>query len=374
MIQGGGTFGPLGALAGNASAKTLEQGGNLLKHLASGAITSGAGELAGAIGAQHRSGALDPITHKALHGVLAMASTLGQRALQGEALDWNQVATTAGVTMAGESLASNAGEDLSKEEKEGLLAGLRTLAATGLALEGADASHITASDEALHTALRYNFVGAAAPAVLHCVGRGLAWLGASWIVGQAVEPLLTEKKPEENKEGKKDKPSKRREKPQEKTQKEIIAEREARGEKPMTQEEILDVRKGKQAPVKDYGTDDAKKEVKDIVGQTGVEQEQHHIWTQKDSDAFKKRGNDVKNKVIVILPKPVHQAEGGKSIHGDNTTKTTPDCPRESLAQGVTNTRKGMQEAGYDTKETAEALLKGIGRLKEDNPGFFDTK
>ena len=142
----------------------------------------------------------------------------------------------------------------------------------------------------------------------------------------------------------------------------------------MTEEEALKARKGDQLPVGKYKDTETDKKVKKIVGQTGVEQEQHHIWTQKDSDAFKKRGNDVKNKVIVILPKPVHQAEGGKSIHGDNTTKTTPDCPRESLAQGVTNTRKGMQEAGYDTKETAEALLKGIGRLKEDNPGFFDTK
>ena len=111
-----------------------------------------------------------------------------------------------------------------------------------------------------------------------------------------------------------------------------------------------------------------------IVQQTGRYQEQHRVWPITQSRAFEKRGYKVKNTCILIIDKEVHQKEGRELLHRNNQKKPVSECPRKSLAQSLVDAHRGFHKMGYDTKETAEALLKGIGRLKEDNPGFFDKK
>ena len=101
--------------------------------------------------------------------------------------------------------------------------------------------------------------------------------------------------------------------------------------------------------------------------------ERHHVWPVRQSKEFKERGNQVTNKQIVIVPKDIHRADGRKLLHARNES-SIPECPRESLAQGVSDARKGLLESGYDVKETAEKLLEAIKKLKQDNPNFFDKK
>ena len=73
------------------------------------------------------------------------------------------------------------------------------------------------------------------------------------------------------------------------------------------------------------------------------------------------------------LPKRLHQAENRVRIHRNNE-KNKPQNPRDSLAQGVADTRSGLREAGCDPQKANEACLKAIEKIKESNPSGFIKK
>jgi hypothetical protein len=198
--QIGGDLGAFGSLARSVAASTAIRGGSPLSHLASQGLQAISAELAGYVGQYHKEG-LDPILHKGIHGALALSSTLASQALKGRTLDFKQAYLAAGITMAGETAASNLGSDFSLEDKQKLIAGLRTFSAASLVLQGANPDHIDASDAALDNALQNNFAfPLAAPAATGLlkgaclVGGALlaAWTGEK--VVKAVKENSDEKK------------------------------------------------------------------------------------------------------------------------------------------------------------------------------------
>jgi hypothetical protein len=127
-------------------------------------------------------------------------------------------------------------------------------------------------------------------------------------------------------------------------------------------------------PVGDYKD----KDMRNISGQrakeTGEKFEQHHVWPQAQSkNVSEVTGRVYKNKPAIPLPKDLHQSKGRKLIHKNNEA-SFPDHPRESLAQGIRDTRSGLREAGCDPQKVNDACLKALRKIKEDNPGGFEGK
>ncbi|WP_165780593.1 hypothetical protein, partial [Holospora curviuscula] len=198
LSLGVGDLGSAGNLVKTTAAHSAIYGGNPLETLARQGVLQISAAGASEIGQAYRSG-LSGLEHKLLHGALAMASTLSLQALESGTGDWNQALLAAGATMAAESMAegctgiireqlptrelNETQEDYTERCQEAaqalvgrVVASLRILLATGLALAGKDSGDIQVCDTAATTGLEENFVTTIL-AVAYDVAQGVKDVG-----------------------------------------------------------------------------------------------------------------------------------------------------------------------------------------------------
>ncbi|WP_243397256.1 hypothetical protein, partial [Holospora curviuscula] len=127
-------------------------------------------------------------------------------------------------------------------------------------------------------------------------------------------------------------------------------------------------------PVGTYKGDKMKEVVDNRTQETGLKHEQHHVWPVAQSREISKvTGKQYKNNAVIPLPLKLHQAQNRKVMHKRNET-LKPQNPRESLLQGVQDTRQGLLDAGCDRMKTNEACLEALKKIKADNPERFSGK
>ncbi|GAJ45712.1 hypothetical protein HE1_00021 [Holospora elegans E1] len=145
----------------------------------------------------------------------------------------------------------------------------------------------------------------------------------------------------------------------------------------MTREEMrayFEKYKDDPVPLGEYKHKDMKEIVKIRTQETGMPFEQHHVWPQAQSKEISKAtGKQYKNNVVIPLPRKIHQKDNREFMHERNE-QNKPQNPRESLAQGVNDTRNGMLEAGCDRAKTNDACLDALRKIKSENPGGFEGK
>ncbi|PPE05556.1 hypothetical protein HCUR_00202 [Holospora curviuscula] len=420
-----GDLGSAGNLAKTTAAHSLVYQENPVKILARQGVLQISAAGASEIGQAYRSG-LSGLEHKLLHGALAMASTLSFQALESGTGDWNQALLAAGATMAAETCAQGVTEGIrdqlpQRAQGEGqeaytqrcqeaaqalagrAVASLRILLATGLALAGKDSGDIQACDTAATTGLEENFVTTIL-AVAYDVAQGVQevrdeiqegnyWSAAgqgalaagsvaldlaSGGVGNTVvkagvrlaRTALSKdkgpgilKKEGGNASGLKATGKQRQEK-----------KAGTQDMTPQEQKAYFERYKDNPVPVGTYKGDKMKKIVQARTKETGLEYEQHHVWPVAQSDELLKvTGRKYKNNTVIPLPKKIHKAQGRKLIHKRNEA-FKPQNPRESLLQGVQDTRQGLLDAGCDRMKTNEACLEALKKIKADNPERFSGK
>ena len=214
MVQGlnqvGGNLGVLGNVARGAAAQTVVHGGAPLKTLASQGVREIAKLGAEQIGGAYQKNTVDCVSHKLLHGALAMASTFGNQALQSGEINWDAAFLAAGSTLsaevAAEGLQEIIKENLPKPEQDETreaylqrcqafgkdwgtrsVACLRVLSATSLALAGQEAEAINACDVSITNGLEHNALN------LIAVGVTAAAV-ALWGAGEFVDGLEPEQR------------------------------------------------------------------------------------------------------------------------------------------------------------------------------------
>ncbi|ETZ07525.1 hypothetical protein P618_200286 [Holospora obtusa F1] len=404
-----------------------------LKALAGQGLIQASGFLAGQIGLEYQSKEINFLEHKLLHGALSLASTLSLQAVNSGHLDWSRAFLAAGTTMAAESGAELVMENVkqflpkqlpqepwsdyvSRCQEAGLELGRRTqacirvLTAAGLCLAGKDSGDIIACDTASSNALEHNFL-ASIPAIVLDVVQGAKDIkenleaGNYWTAGGhaaltagsvaldlASSGLGTQGLKAGARAAKagvrlaKKAFSKEQKGPNtlmktgEKTGggTEQLKGTQKRKDPDMTPEEMrryFEQYKDDPVPVGKYKDEDFKKIVDRRAQETGLPFEQHHVWpVAQAEEIFKVTGRKYKNNTVVPLPRKIHQAEVRKLIHKRNEQKPKPQHPRESLLQGIQDTRNGLLEAGCDRTKTNEACLQALRKIKSDNPGGFDGK
>ena len=422
-----GPVGPLGDVAKNTAVYHAIYQGNPLETLARQGILQLSAAGAQDIGHAYQNG-LSGLEHKLLHGALAMASTVSLQALESGSIDWNRALLAAGTTMSAEAAAESltghirehlplrtpgeaqadytqrcqqAGQELGTRA----VASLRILSAAGLALAGKDAGDIQVSDSAVTTALEENFVKTIL-ALAYDVAQGVKDVGdelregnywsaaghGALAAGSVVLDLAsagvgstlvkagvrlarkalgsTEKGPEVLKrEG-----TSRGFRPTGKRRQEQKAAKKLQNMTPEESRAYFEQYKDNPVPVGEYQRKEMKKIVEKRTQETGLEHEQHHVWPVAQSDEILKvTGRKYKNNAVIPLPKTLHQAENRKIMHKRNE-QIKPENPRESLLQGVQDTRQGLLDAGCDRTKTNEACLEAIKKIKTDNPEGFSEK
>ncbi|PPE04292.1 hypothetical protein HCUR_00483 [Holospora curviuscula] len=143
---------------------------------------------------------------------------------------------------------------------------------------------------------------------------------------------------------------------------------------PQEQKAYFERYKDNPVPVGKYKEKEMKKIVQARTKETRLKHEQHHVWPVAQSDELLKvTGRKYKNNAVIPLPKKIHKAQGRKLIHKRNET-FKPQNPRESLLQGIQDTRQGLLDAGCDRMKTNEACLEALKKIKADNPEGFSGK
>ncbi|ETZ06729.1 hypothetical protein P618_201103 [Holospora obtusa F1] len=105
--------------------------------------------------------------------------------------------------------------------------------------------------------------------------------------------------------------------------------------------------------------------------ETGLEFEKHHIYPQAQAKEFRKQtGKEFRNDVVIAMPAGMHQGKGRKLIHKHNE-KIKHGHDRSGLAQGIIDTRKGLQEAGFHQDVVNDVCSQALRMTKESAPNNF---
>ncbi|ETZ07111.1 hypothetical protein P618_200707 [Holospora obtusa F1] len=120
-----------------------------------------------------------------------------------------------------------------------------------------------------------------------------------------------------------------------------------------------------------YKDREVKKFIENKQIETGLEFEKHHIYPQAQAKEFRKQtGKEFKNDVVIAMPKDLHQWDGRKLIHKNNE-KIKHGHDRSGLAQGIIDTRKGLQEAGFHQDVVNDVCSQALRMTKESAPNNF---